>query len=99
MLCILAIYVGSYFVFRTVATRYAPYAWDRPIRTELPAGSIMYPVFGTKGNVQAGGNGHSSFEIAAYYAFCPLVELDLSVNNHPANPLPKWEFFGSNWPK
>ena len=36
-------------------------------------------------------------EPIAYYLFMPLVEIDCTLNGHPADPTYHWKFFGSNW--
>lgn len=93
-------YVASYFALRSYSAIYAPYAWGRGYETVNPTPStIHYPVFSKRH-----ASGFEKFEQRylrplAYYAFSPLVEWDLSIRNHPLSHLPRWEFYGNNWPK
>jgi hypothetical protein len=101
----ICIYGPSYFFLRSHSASYAPYAWNRGYETVNPTpNTIHYPIFGsrpiTPGPPPSMARLKQEFlEPLAYYVFSPLVELDLAINNHPANPLPEWTFYGNNWPK
>ncbi|MCX6875983.1 MAG: hypothetical protein NTW21_19570 [Verrucomicrobia bacterium] len=98
-LCLVA-YVVGYLLLRSYSAVYAPYAWGRGYETTNPTPStIHYPVFSKAGRTNFEQLVDRFMKPIAYYVFSPLVEGDLAIHNHPANPNPKWEFYGNNWPK
>jgi hypothetical protein len=95
--CLLALYCAAYAAFRPYAISYAPYAWGRPKPVPLTSSIVYYPFF-SKLHPSLWESVGNRTRPVAYYAFAPLVEVDLALNNHPGNPFDHWEIFGSNWP-
>jgi hypothetical protein len=99
---LLVVYLGSYVSLRSYCWHHAPHAWGRPGNAPNPTfqNSFLYMHFSRASQFSGlpWQLDMKLFRPLAYYAYSPLVEFDLSINNHPGNPLPKWQFYGNNWP-
>jgi hypothetical protein len=96
----LVLYVASYVFLRSYVALHAPYAWNRGYETGNPTPStIHYPIFSVRDPSFLQRVEQKYLRPLAYYVFSPLVEGDLSIYNHPSSPLPRWYFYGNNWPK
>jgi hypothetical protein len=94
---LVGLYCAAYVAVRPHATAYAPYAWGRPKPIPLTSSIIYYPIVSKVRPSPLEGLAYRVRPVL-YYAFSPLVEADLAINNHPGNPFPHWTVFGSNWP-
>ena len=98
----LVAYFGIYFCIRSYCWIYAPHAWGRgasgPNTGSSQASDFFYMRFSRLPSRKLRDFEFKVIQPLVYHFYSPLVELDLSINNHPLNPLSEWKIYGNNWP-